>query len=173
MKKIMTTLMALFITTLTTAEAYQVDEVRVYKTRHRMEMLYQGEITKVYTVMLSRGGMAPKRREGDKLVPEGEYRFDYKNPYSSFYKSIHINYPNPEDVARARDMRVNPGFEIFLHGMPNYLNELSVILDDGSLELLFPGVGKDWTAGCIALTNREMQEVWDNLEPPVMITIYH
>lgn len=136
-------------------------------------MLYQGEITKVYTVMLARGGMAPKRREGDKLVPEGEYRLDYKNPYSSFYKSIHISYPGPEDVARGREIKANPGFDIFLHGMPNYLTELSIILDDGSLELLYPEVARDWTAGCIALTNYEMQEVWDNLETPVSITIYH
>ena len=84
------------------ATDYKVDEVRIYKTRHRMEMLFEGKVTRVYTVMLGRGGMAPKRQEGDKRVPEGKYILDFKNPYSSFYRSIHITYPNEEDIERAR-----------------------------------------------------------------------
>lgn len=154
---------------------YEVDSVRVYKTKHRMEMLFQGEVTKVYTVMLGRGGMAPKRQEGDKRVPEGEYLLDYKNPYSKFYRSIHITYPNQDDIDRAAQMGVNPGFDIFIHGMPNYYTSLSMIMDDQSLDLLFTNRG-DWTAGCIAVENYEMKEIWDNMEiefAPVPIVIYH
>jgi murein L,D-transpeptidase YafK len=154
MKKLIQFLLLTLIldSTLTFAADYQVDEVRVYKTKHRMEMLYKGQITKVYTVMLGRGGMAPKRQEGDKLVPEGKYVLDYKNPHSSFYRSIHISYPNEADIERARDEGVNPGGDIMLHGMPSLL---------------------DWTAGCIAVTNKEILEIWNNLEVPTKITIFH
>ena len=154
---------------------YKVDSVRVYKTQHRMEMLYKGEVTKVYTVMLGRGGMGPKRQEGDKLVPEGEYELDYKNPQSSFFRSIHITYPNLEDIDRAKQMGVNPGFDIFLHGMPNYYSSMSMIMDDESMELLFRKRG-DWTAGCIAVENDQMLEIWDNLDvdrAAIPITIFH
>lgn len=139
------------------AGVYKVDEVRVYKTKHRMDMLFEGKITRTYTVMLGRGGMAPKRQEGDKLVPEGEYLLDVKNPYSSFFKSIHINYPNQDDIDRANAMGVNPGFDIFIHGMPS-----KILRKKG-----------DWTAGCIAVQNWEMQEIWENLEVPTPIKIYH
>lgn len=155
MKTILAILIALFSTTLLAAE-YKVDEVRVYKLKHRMEMLFQGKVTKVYTVMLGRGGMGPKVQEGDKKVPEGEYILDAKNPYSSFYKSIHISYPNQADIDRANELGVNPGFDIFIHGMPRFGNRKG-----------------DWTAGCIAVQNWEMQEIWDNLEVPIKITIFH
>lgn len=154
---------------------YEVDSVRVYKLKHRMDMMFQGKVTKSYTVMLGRGGMAPKRQEGDKRVPEGEYELDYKNPYSSFYRSIHITYPNQDDIERAKKMGVNPGFDIFLHGMPNYYSTLDLVMDDGSMDLLFQNRG-DWTAGCIAVENYQMKEIWDNMEvefAPIPITIYH
>ena len=173
MRKIIVIILSFFTTQIIAAE-YEVDAVRVYKTKHRMEMLFQGQVTKVYTVMLSRGGMAPKRQEGDKLVPEGEYQLDYKNPYSKFYRSIHITYPNQDDIERAKKMGVNPGFDIFLHGMPNYYTDLSMILDEETMDLLFQK--RDWTAGCIAVENYEMKEIWENMEiefAPIPITIYH
>lgn len=160
-----------FTSTTLMATIYNVDEVRVYKTKHRMEMLFEGNITKVYTVMLGRGGMAPKRQEGDKLVPEGEYILDYKNPYSNFYRSIHLTYPNADDIKRAKEMGVNPGFDIFVHGMPRFYSDLDEILDERIMNLIFKK--GDWTAGCIAVQNYEMQEIWDSVEVPTPITIYH
>jgi murein L,D-transpeptidase YafK len=151
--------------------AYEVDEVQVYKTQHIMKMLYKDEVTKIYSVMLGRGGMSPKRKKGDKLVPEGEYILDYKNPYSKFYRSIHLTYPNADDIRRAASLGVNPGFDIFIHGMPNYFTELSKILDFKSMKLLFSM--RDWTAGCVAVTNQEMSEIWDNVQVPTKITIFH
>lgn len=162
---------SLTLSSLVFAENYNVDEVRVYKTQHRMEMLFEGKVTKVYKVMLGRGGMGPKRQEGDKLVPEGKYTLDYKNPYSSFYRSIHITYPNADDRERARKMGVKPGSEIFLHGMPNYYTEMQAILDPKALEIAFPLI--DWTAGCVAVSNAEITEIWDNVEVPLPITIFH
>lgn len=174
MKKIMGLIfmvLPLIFSTTIRAASYQVDEVRVYKTQHRMEMLFEGQVTKVYTVMLGRGGMAPKRQEGDKRVPEGEYILDYKNPYSSFYRSIHLTYPNADDIKRAQELGVNPGFDIFVHGMPKWLVDLEPILDSKTLDILFKS--GDWTAGCIAVLNYEMLEIWDNLEVPIPITIFH
>lgn len=159
---------------------YPVDQIKVFKSKHRMEMLFEGKVTKTYKVMLGRGGMEPKRKEGDNLVPEGKYELDYRNPESRFYKSIHITYPNAQDIERARREGVNPGYDIFIHGMPNNLAEINDVLtdlnlegiDDEIMEALFPRI--DWTAGCVAVKNDEMEEIWQNVkELPTPITIYH
>jgi murein L,D-transpeptidase YafK len=154
-----------FLANFAFAENYNVDEVRVYKTRHRMEMLFDGKITKVYTVMLGRGGMAPKVQEGDKRVPEGKYILDFKNPHSKFYRSIHISYPNAVDIERAKKLGVKPGGDIFVHGMPNYF------VEPDDIDSILPKV--DWTAGCIAVTNSEMADIWDSVDVPVPITIFN
>lgn len=162
MKKIIQILFLTFFTVnCAKAGSYNVDEVRVYKTKHRMEMLFEGKITKVYSVMLGRGGIEPKIQEGDKLVPEGKYILDYKNPHSKFNRSIHISYPNKDDVERAKKLGVKPGGDIMIHGMPEFL------FDDISFPML------DWTAGCVAVSNGEILEIWDNLEVPMPITIFH
>ncbi|MBC7714923.1 MAG: L,D-transpeptidase family protein [Rhizobacter sp.] len=163
-------LFSLFTSSLWAAQ-YQVDEIRVYKLQHRMDMMFEGNITKTYTVMLGRGGMTPKRQEGDKLVPEGEYILDYKNPYSNFYRSFHISYPNADDIKRAEAMGVNPGFDIMVHGMPKFLEDLDPILDEKTKDILFRK--GDWTAGCVAVQNSEIMEIWNNVEVPMKITIYH
>ena len=171
MIKLFLTFLLFIFSTLTFAASYDVDEVRVYKTKHRMEMLFKGKITKVYTVMLGRGGMEPKRKEGDKRVPEGKYMLDYKNPYSKFYRSIHITYPNVEDIARAKKMGVKPGGDIFVHGMPEFYQDMERVMDEKALNIAFPLI--DWTAGCVAVSNSEMTEIWENVEVPIPITIYH
>ena len=159
--------------------SYPVDEVRVYKTKHRMQMLADGKVMKTYKVMLGRGGMDPKRKEGDNLVPEGQYILDFRNPNSKFYKSVHISYPNAEDIERARREGVNPGGDIFVHGMPNNLVEIDDVLRDLGLEGIdqdtvdtwFPRI--DWTAGCVAVKNDEMEEIWQNVKVPTPISIFH
>jgi murein L,D-transpeptidase YafK len=172
MKSLPTIIFTLFIVLFSTslsASVYKVDEIKVYKTQHKMEMLFKGKVTKVYTVMLGRGGMGPKQQAGDKKVPEGKYFLDIKNPYSKFYRSIHISYPGPADIKRAEDAGVTPGQDIFIHGLPSYLANLEQFLDNQTLELLYI----DWTAGCIAVQNSEMSEIWDNVEVPLPITIFH
>lgn len=183
MKLLITTLVVLFSTNLLAQllpyEQYAVDEVRVYKTKHRMQMLFEGKVTKTYKVMLGRGGMDPKRQEGDNLVPEGNYVLDWRNPESKFYKSIHITYPNAEDIERARREGVNPGGDIFIHGMPNNVAEIDDVLrdmglegiDQETLEIMFPRI--DWTAGCVAVKNKEMEEIWQNVKEPTPITLFH
>lgn len=161
----------LLLTTVAMAASYDVDEVRVFKTKHKMEMLYKGKVTKVYSVMLGRGGMEPKRQEGDLRVPEGKYILDYKNPYSNFYRSIHISYPNKEDIERAKKAGVKPGGDIMIHGMPNILTEFDPSPEGETVDKMLSIL--DWTAGCVAVTNSEMTEIYQNIEVPIKIEIFH
>lgn len=145
-----------------------IDEVRVYKSKHRMDMLAQGKVVKSYRVMLGRGGKAPKTKEGDNLVPEGQYQLDYKNANSLFYKSIHISYPNDEDLRRASEKGIEPGGDIMIHGYPNYPKPFFKFLKRiGLIKLV------DWTAGCVAVSDGEMREIFESIEVPTPITIFH
>jgi murein L,D-transpeptidase YafK len=88
-------------------------------------------------------------RQGDHKTPEGIYILDRRNPRSQFYKSIHISYPSQQDRARAKTQGVSPGGDIYLHGLPNGYGWI------GQGHRL-----KDWTDGCIAVTNEEIDEIW-------------
>jgi murein L,D-transpeptidase YafK len=145
-----------------------VDHIKVYKSLHRMDLISDGKIIRSYRVMLARGGSAPKKKAGDNLVPEGQYFLDYKNPDSKFFKSIHISYPNEDDIKRAERSGVDPGGDIMIHGFPNKESALFKILKKMGLTKLI-----DWTAGCIALTNNEMEEIYNDVEEYTPITIYH
>ncbi len=90
-----------------------------------------------------------KTRQGDHKTPEGNYILDSRNLHSQYYRSIHISYPNTHDRAAARQSGVSPGGDVFIHGLPNGYGWV------GPSHRL-----KDWTDGCIALTNAEMDEVW-------------
>ena len=158
-----------FFTLLNTGNALSaVDHIKVYKSLHRMDLISDGKIIKSYRVMLARGGSAPKRKDGDHLVPEGEYILDYKNPNSKFYKSIHISYPNEEDIKRAERAGVDPGGDIMIHGFPNKESTLLKLLKKMGLSKLI-----DWTAGCVAVNNIEMEEIFNEVEVYTPITIYH
>ena len=148
--------------------AQDIDEVHVYKSKHQLNLISAGKVVKSYSVMLGRGGRGPKRQEGDLLVPEGKYFLDFKNPESLFHKSIHISYPNEDDLRRANEDGVDPGGDIMIHGYPNYPKPFFKFLRKiGLIKKI------DWNAGCVALDNQEMEEIFENLEVPLPITIYH
>jgi murein L,D-transpeptidase YafK len=126
-----------------------IDHVVVYKQQRKMVLLARDKEIKSYQVSLGGEPVGPKRRQGDHRTPEGAYILDAKNAHSHYYKAFHISYPNPEDLAAAKKLGVKPGGDIMLHGLPNG----------------FSWVGKthrleDWTDGCIAVTNDEMDELW-------------
>jgi murein L,D-transpeptidase YafK len=126
------------------------DQVLVLKKEHTLELLSRGKVVKTYKVALGGDPVGPKARQGDHKTPEGIYVLDSRNAHSRFYKAIHISYPNARDRAAARQKRVSPGGDVFVHGLPNG----------------YGGVGaahrlKDWTDGCIALTDAEMDEIWN------------
>lgn len=144
------------------------DEIRVYKSKHRMDLISQGRVIKSYRVMLGRGGSKPKRKQGDNRVPEGKYIIDYKNPDSQFYKSLHISYPNDEDKRRSSEAGVEPGGDIMIHGYPNKPKPLFKFLKRMGLIKLV-----DWTAGCVAVDDSEMEEIYHAIEEQTPITIFH
>jgi murein L,D-transpeptidase YafK len=164
--KILLILISLFFTL--NLSAQEIDEVRVYKSKHRMDMLAHGKVIKSYRVMLGRGGKSPKRKQGDHKVPEGQYMLDYKNTESLFYKSIHVSYPNEDDLRRAHEAGVDPGGDIMIHGYPNHPKAIFKFLRKlGLIKKI------DWTAGCMAVDNQQMEEIFNNIEVPIPITIFH
>jgi murein L,D-transpeptidase YafK len=127
----------------------QVDFVEIFKAKRRMELKRNGRAVKAYRVAL---GFAPERhkeREGDGRTPEGCYSIDARNPRSAFHLSLRVSYPDETDKAYAAARGVPPGGDIYIHGQPN-----------GWRKLLVRHSTKDWTTGCIAVTDREMREVW-------------
>ncbi len=127
----------------------RVTSVVVNKGARRMYLLNGNDILKKYTVDLGFAPLGHKRIEGDGKTPEGQYFINRRNPDSAFHLSIGISYPNAQDRARARAMGRSPGGEIFIHGQPNLLKARK------RAERV-----SDWTAGCIAVKNREMEEVY-------------
>ena len=125
------------------------DRVVVDKGAHTLTLLRRGAALKTYRVSLGGHPRGPKREEGDERTPEGVYRLDARNARSSAHLALHISYPDSGDAARARARGVQPGGLIMVHGISNGLGWV------GRLHRLV-----DWTDGCVAVTNREMDEIW-------------
>ena len=123
------------------------DNVIVLKGERKLLLMKGGEVLKAYSVSLGANPVGPKIRQGDSRTPEGTYVLDQHNANSQFHRSIHISYPNSRDLARARKMGVPPGGDLFIHGVPNDYHGPSENLGD-------------WTHGCIAVTNAEIDEIW-------------
>ncbi len=104
---------------------------------------------KSYKVALGGDPVGPKTRQGDHKTPEGVYILDSRNAHSQYYKSIHISYPTAAERAAARKRGVSPGGDVYVHGLPNGYGFV------GASHRL-----EDWTEGCIAVTNQEMDEIW-------------
>ncbi|WP_193162745.1 L,D-transpeptidase family protein [Microbulbifer hainanensis] len=124
-----------------------VDLVRVAKSKNRMYLLDGEQVVKSYHVVFGRSPEGHKQQEGDQKTPEGRYVLDYKKEDSAFYRSMHISYPNEEDKRNAAKLGVSPGGFVMVHGQRNRLGWLAPIMQRFN-----------WTSGCIALTNREMDE---------------
>jgi murein L,D-transpeptidase YafK len=138
-----------------------IDRVVVLKSERRLVLLRGDTVVRVYNVALGRYPEGHKRRQGDARTPEGEYTLDYKLEDSAFYRAIHISYPNARDLARAQADGVDPGGKIMIHGLPN----------DRSADYVgHPRI--DWTQGCIAVTNREMDELFRLVETGTPIEIH-
>lgn len=130
------------------ADRGEVAGVRVEKGARRLTLLdATGAVVRSYSgIQLGDSPVGPKQYEGDERTPEGRYVIDYGNENSAYFLSLHISYPDSADVRRAEAAGRSPGGPIFIHGQPN-------ALPAGRM----PG---DWTDGCIALDNSEMEEIW-------------
>jgi murein L,D-transpeptidase YafK len=131
------------------ANTTRADRIVVIKSAHSMTLYADGKVLRVYHVSLGSGSGNAKQQQGDHETPEGLYTIDSRNAHSAAHLALHISYPNAKDRERARKLGVDPGGDIMIHGMlPGY-------------EWIKPGQQlSDWTYGCIALTNEEMDEVW-------------
>lgn len=127
----------------------KVDKVLVRKSDKRLDLIKNGEVLKSYPVVFGGNPVGHKVQEGDQRTPEGNYIIDWRNENSRFYLSLHVSYPNPTDTKKAEELGVNPGGLIMIHGMRNGFGWI------GKLHRFF-----NWTEGCIAVTNREMDEIW-------------
>ncbi len=136
------------------------DSVVIYKER-RLLQLFQGDVLlREYPVSLGGDPIGHKTREGDQKTPEGRYLLDWRNANSGYYKSIHISYPSPEDVKVAAAEGIDPGGMIMIHGQRNYFGWLA------DLTQMF-----DWTDGCIAVTNAQMEDIWTLVPDNTVIEI--
>lgn len=134
--------------------------ILIEKSAHTMKLMRGSEVLKTYKVALSTVPVGPKEREGDHRVPEGKYFVDRKNPASKFDRALHVSYPNAADVELARKLGVKPGGDIEIHGLSRQYAFV------GSLHRQ-----ADWTNGCIAVTNSEIEEIWPLLPVGTRIEI--
>lgn len=133
----------------------QVTRIQVFKEQRTMQLLHQNSLLRQYSFDLGFAPTEHKVQEGDGRTPEGAYRIDRRNPNSRFHLSLGISYPNATDVAYARERGLNPGGDIFIHGTPTRWSNTP-----------------DWTWGCIAVTNEEMDEIYAMVQTETKIFIY-
>lgn len=142
------------------ASASTIDLVRVSKGQRTLELLSGETVVKTFTIALGANPVGHKQQEGDERTPEGRYVLDYRNPNSQYYKSIHVSYPNAADQARARAAGRKPGGDIMIHGQKNGFSGMSRLTQK-----------MDWTNGCIALHDADMEYVWQKVKNGTPIEI--
>ena len=125
-----------------------VDRILIEKNARRLMLISQGEVLKSYNIALGGNSIGPKERQGDNKTPEGTYVIDGRNKDSRFHLSLHISYPNERDKNRAKELGVSPGGDIMIHGIKNGFSWVG----DAHTAV-------DWTKGCIAVTDEEIEEI--------------
>lgn len=131
------------------ATTAQADKIIILKSARTMTLLSGGKALKTYKVALGSVPVGPKQVEGDHKTPEGDYLIDAKNAHSQFHLSLHISYPSAADQQRARSMGSRPGGAIMIHGLARPFAYLGPLHRQ-----------TDWTDGCVAVTNAEIEEIW-------------
>jgi len=124
------------------------DKILIEKKQRRLILISKGEVLKTYKVALGGNPNGPKERQGDNKTPEGTYLIDSRNKDSRYHLSLHISYPNERDKKRAKELGVSPGGDIMIHGIKNGFSRVG----DFHTEI-------DWTKGCIAVTDEEIEEI--------------
>lgn len=122
--------------------AQRADRIVVDKAQRRMQLFHKNTVIRTYSILLGDAPSGHKRQQGDERTPEGDYRISGRNPNSRFHLSLRVSYPNEADRKQARARGVDPGGDIMIHGGTP------------------AGYRRDWTDGCIALTNQQIEEVW-------------
>ena len=138
----------------------KADFVLVLKAPRRLLLLRGDHVLRDYEIALGRSPAGPKRHQGDGRTPEGRYRIDSRVADSRFHRALHISYPNEDDLDFARRAGVEPGGDVMIHGLPDGERWI------GDVHREF-----DWTNGCIALTDDEMNEIWELVDDGTPIEI--
>jgi murein L,D-transpeptidase YafK len=138
----------------------RADRIIIEKAARRLHLLHSGEVLKTYAVSLGSSPLGPKYCQGDGRTPEGTYKISGKNPGSKYHLALRVSYPGPVDKARAEKAACNPGGDIMIHGLPNGLGYF------GKFQRWY-----DWTQGCIALTDPEIEEIYQAVAVGTTIVI--
>ncbi|TCP61106.1 L,D-transpeptidase-like protein [Rhodovulum bhavnagarense] len=133
----------------------EVTRILVQKDGRRMHLLHHDQVLKTYRIALGYAPLGDKRHEGDGRTPEGRYYIDRRNPNSEFHLSLGISYPNRADIAEAAALGKPAGGDIFIHGRAGRHR----------------GKGRDWTAGCIAVKDREIEDIYAMVREGTVIDI--
>jgi len=136
----------------------EVTRIEVHKSARKMYLLNDKKVLKKYDIGLGAAPVGHKQFEGDGKTPEGVYYVDRRNPNSNFHLSVGISYPNPADRAFAQAQGKSPGGDIFIHGQAG--------------KHTLRGRGRDWTDGCIAVTDREIEDVYAMVKLGTPVAIY-
>lgn len=132
-----------------------VTKIEVHKAERKMYLLHDRTVLKEYDIQLGGNPIGPKHFEGDQKTPEGAYLISQRNPNSTYHLSLRISYPNAADRAFAAAAGKEPGGDIFIHGQPGWTK-----------------VKGDWTVGCIAVTDKEIEEIYAMVNPGTQIDIF-
>jgi murein L,D-transpeptidase YafK len=135
-----------------------IDRIVIEKAARRMTVYHEGTALRVFTVRLGFSPEGDKERQGDGRTPEGTFRIDRKNPASRFHLSLGLDYPQRDDLVRAAAGGYSPGGDIFIHGQPRGVYGRQRI-------------DRDWTAGCIAVTNAVIEELWRVTEVGTVVEV--
>ena len=138
----------------------KADLVRVVKSERRLYLMRDGEVLDSFHVAFGGNPKGHKERQGDQRTPEGRYVLDWKNQQSKYHLSIHVSYPNATDREHAKKLGVSPGGDIMVHGQPNGKETFTWITQRFN-----------WTDGCIALSNKNMDIVWATVDSGTPIEI--
>jgi murein L,D-transpeptidase YafK len=136
------------------------DKILIEKKARKLTLLRGSVTVQSYRIALGNAPEGPKTCQGDGRTPEGRYTIDGRNKNSQYHLSLHISYPNDSDRMAAKKRQCNPGGDIFIHGLPNGLGWL------GKMHL-----ARDWTLGCIAVTNAEIEEIWKSVPNGIAVEI--
>lgn len=137
----------------------KADQIIVLKHKRALYLVRNGRVLKRYRVALGLHPAGPKLWEGDGKTPEGAYTVDGRVPGSHYHLALHISYPGPADQARALAAHRSVGGAIMIHGMPNWFSEITM------------SMAPDWTSGCIAVSNDDIEEIWDAVDDGTPIEI--
>lgn len=149
---IMSVLPWLFATSCNSEEIKpEVDNILVEKANRKLYLRKGDEVVREYSIGLGGNPIGHKQQEGDNRTPEGSYIISGRNPKSSYHLSLRISYPNEQDKKFAKERGVSPGGDIMIHGYPNKVPSFMARFLKN----------RDWTQGCIAVSDDEIEEIWD------------